>query len=171
MGDENIDPIAEAKAMQELAEVFKGLQPDAIRRVLRWATDVYGAKVVPAPSGAPAAVTANSSNSTASQFTDVGELFAAASPTTDADKALVVGYWFQYVEGQSDLNSQAINTALKHLGHSIGNITTAFDNLKARRPAPVIQLKKSGTSKQARKTYRLTSAGKTAVELMIGQSA
>jgi len=29
-------------------------------------------------------------------------------------------------------------------------------------------LKKSGTSKQARKTYKLTAAGKQAVELMIG---
>jgi hypothetical protein len=68
-----------------------------------------------------------------------------------------------------DFASQEINAALKNLGHPIGNITSAFDNLKARKPAPVMQLKKSGTSKQARKTYRLTLAGKSAVEAMVRQ--
>jgi hypothetical protein len=33
-----------------------------------------------------------------------------------------------------------------------------------------LQLKKAGTTKQARKTYKLTTAGQKAVELMIGQS-
>jgi hypothetical protein len=50
----------------------------------------------------------------------------------------------------------------------VKHITSAFDTLKARKPAAVMQLKKSGSTRQARKTYKLTVAGKNAVELMIG---
>jgi len=61
------------------------------------------------------------------------------------------------------------DAALKNLGHPIANITSAFNNLKARKPATVMQLKKAGTTKQARKTYKLTLAGKSAVEAMVHQ--
>ena len=73
-------------------------------------------------------------------------------------------YFLQFQQGQSDFGAYEVNAALKNLGEGVGNITTAFDTLKARKPADVIQLKKSGTSKQARKTYKVTLHGKTAVE-------
>jgi len=165
--DDPKDPLAEVRAMEKVAEAFQKLDPSAVRRVLRWAADHWGAGDAsvlkpreargedPAPNGSDAAP---------AQFTDLGELFAAVSPSSDADKVLAVGYWQQFIEGQTELSSYEVNSALKHLGHGVRNVTSAFDNLKARKPAPVIQLKKSGTSKQARKTYKLTLAGKQAVE-------
>jgi hypothetical protein len=42
--------------------------------------------------------------------------------------------------------------------------------LKSQKPALVVQLKKSGSTKQARKKYKLTTAGKKAVEQLIGQA-
>jgi hypothetical protein len=35
----------------------------------------------------------------------------------------------------------------------------ALDTLKAQKPAPVLQLKKAGTTTQARKTYKVTTVG------------
>jgi hypothetical protein len=174
VSDENTDPIAEASAMKTIGETLKGLPPESIRRILLWANDAYGVTIpasrrqpVDAPGGDVPPGVDRGNGRLGERFSELGDLFAAAAPTTDADKALVVGYWFQYIEGQPDLSAQTINTALKHLGEGVGNITTAFDSLKARKPAPVIQLKKAGTAKQSRKTYKLTAAGKNAVELMI----
>lgn len=168
------DPVAEVKAMGKLAEAIAGLDPDATARVLRWAVDRYGVAVSGTSrtkhSGAGGEVAGNGNGGVSSgQFGELADLYAASAPEMDTDKALVAGYWFQFCEGKAEFGSQEINTALKNLGHPIKNITSAFDNLKARKPAPVMQLKKAGTSKQARKTYKLTVAGKSAVEMMIGQ--
>lgn len=174
------DPLAEVQAMGKLAEAVAGLDDDARARVLRWAADRYGVAVSSARgksggasgsgTGSESADNGGTNGSGGSQrFPDIAELYAAAAPEMDTDKALVAAYWFQFGEGRPEFNSQEINTALKNLGHPIKSITSAFDNLKARKPAPVMQLRKSGTTKQARKTYKLTVAGKQAVEMMIGQ--
>ena len=100
-------------------------------------------------------------------FPDLASLFHATSPAVESDKALVAGYWFQKFEAQTALDSQRINSALKQLGHGVSNITRALDDLTRRKPQLVIQVQKSGTSKQARKKYRLTDAGLRAVKQMI----
>jgi hypothetical protein len=41
-------------------------------------------------------------------------------------------------------------------------LTAALDELKAARPAFAIQLRKSGSSQQARKKYKITAAGEKA---------
>ena len=56
---------------------------------------------------------------------------------------------------------------MKDLGHGVGNITDALTALKEERPALILQLKKSGTSKQARKTYKLTQEGIRRVQGMM----
>lgn len=179
MSEDSTDPMAEVKAMQRLAEAVAPLDLEATARVLRWAVARYGVAVDTGTgsrgrSGGPSLMGSASENGTANgttvpQFNDLAELYAAATPDSDADKALVGGYWFQFVQGQADFAAQAINSALKDLGHGLSNITSAFDTLKAQKPALVMQLKKAGTTKQARKRYKLTAAGKNAVELLIGQ--
>lgn len=181
MSDENTektDPETELKAMSDVSKAVGNLDDEARARVLRWAAERYSVTVAGSSGrgksggGAGSAALENGSNGnggTASQFGDLADLYAATSPEMDTDKTLVAAYWFQFCEGKQEFGAQEINSALKNLGHPIKNITSAFDNLKARKPAPVMQLKKSGTSRQARKTYKLTVAGKQAVEMMIGQ--
>ncbi|MFA5907299.1 MAG: hypothetical protein WC815_00825 [Vicinamibacterales bacterium] len=167
------DPFAEITAMQKVAEALKSLDTAAIGRVLQWAANHWSVPTPQVITGASIPSTAKmpapivSADAPPPKYTDLGELFAAASPAADTDRVLVVGYWLQFIEGRSDLASFDVNKELKNLGHGVANVTTAFDNLKARKPAPVIQLKKAGTSKQARKTYKLTLAGKQAVEAML----
>jgi hypothetical protein len=178
VSNETADPLAEVKAMQKVAEAVTALDAEATARVLRWAVAFYNVTTSGTSSkGRPGGVGSGGGSDTGNgngqsegqRFTDLAELYAATSPEGEADKALVVGYWFQFGQGQPDFGGQEINTALKNLGHPIKNITSAFNALKARKPAPVMQLKKAGTSQQARKTYKLTVAGKSAVELMIRQ--
>lgn len=103
----------------------------------------------------------------APKFPTFAELFEAAHPETQAEMALVAGYWVQVCQGQENFDSFTANRELKHLGHVLKNITVALEVLKKEKPALVLQLAKSGKSKQARKTYKLTVAGIKAVEAKI----
>lgn len=98
---------------------------------------------------------------------DLPAFYDAADPGNDAEKALVCAYWIQFRKGASDLDSQAVNTELKHLGHGIGNITRAFEALKSQRPALIVQTRKGGSTQQARKKFKVTTEGKKAVERML----
>jgi hypothetical protein len=163
------DPFAEITAMQKVAEAFKALDQAAVGRVLQWAANHWGTSIAStAKVNAPSVATdALPTSAPQSPYSDLGELFAAAAPQSDADKVLVVSYWLQFIEGNNELSGFEVNKELRNMGYGVGNVTTAFDTLKARKPAPVIQLKKSGTSKQARKSYKLTIAGRQAVEAML----
>lgn len=174
MNDNATNPVQELDAMKTIAEALASLDAEATRRVIRWAAERFGA-VLSVPSeihqqrstsseGGPGRADGIGSQG---KFEHLADLYSAVSPKTDAERALVAGYWFQFIEGTADFGSQAINTALKDLGNGVSNITNAFDALKSQKPQLVVQLKKSGTSKQARKTYKLTVAGKNAIEAMI----
>lgn len=170
--DTNPNPIQELEAMKAIAEALKTLDESAIRRVLHWAVDAYRPKssgFATQPERGAETFGAGIPPDLKSRYPTLADFFSAASATQEADKALVVGYWFQVVEGAGDLDGFTLNKELKHLGHGISNITSALDTLQGRRPALVIQTKKSGTSKQARKKYKLTLEGQRAVERMINQ--
>ena len=94
-----------------------------------------------------------------SGFATLAELHDAAKPSTDKDRTLVAAYWLQVCEGADAFVSFDVNRALKDLGHGVSNITKALDLLKRQKPALVLQLRKSGKSRQARKTYKVTNAG------------
>ena len=174
MDDKDTGAMDEIGAMQKVAEAVKDLDAEATGRVLRWAAERYGVAAAPAPRKGHAAVAGGAGATAepeAATFETLAELCSAASPKTDADRALLAGYWLQTAESQSEFTSQAVNSELKHLGHPVSNITSAFEQLKSQRPALVVQLKKSGTTKQARKTFKLTVSGINAVNQMIGADA
>jgi len=173
-----MDPSLELEVMGDVAAGLKKLSGDteAARRVLQWAVSAFlpdgmPAISMPSPSlQAPAAVvsgTGSGEPAPSRSFSSLPDLYSAVSPASDASRALVVGYWFQVMQGEQDLDGFQINKELKHLGHGVTNITTALSSLIERKPQLVIQTRKSGNSKQARKRYRLTDAGIKAVERMI----
>lgn len=92
-------------------------------------------------------------------YSTFAELYAAANPTTNGNRALVAGYWIQVCQGSENFTAQAANKELNQLGEGIGNITMALDALKKQKPALVLQLSKSGKTKQARKTYKINVPG------------
>jgi hypothetical protein len=102
-----------------------------------------------------------------SDYETFADLFNAANPKTEKDKAAVAAYYAQVCEEAGSFQSQSLNDLLKNLGHGIGNITEALNQLKNERPALILQLKKSGSSRQARKTYKLTLEGIKRVESMV----
>jgi hypothetical protein len=168
-GDPEID------AMGTVATALKDLQPEEQARVIDWASKKFGVVLAAAPrrSGGASggAAGADEENGDAPEYGEFAELFAAANPKTDVQKALVAGYWVQVIRNNPSFQSQELNKELKHLGHYLSHITDALDGLIDVKPQQVLQLKKAGNTRQARKTYKLSVAGINAVKAMLGKAA
>jgi len=103
-------------------------------------------------------------------FATFAELFHAARPQSEREKALVAAYWIQRSGGVEQFAAQQLNTELKHIGYGVTNITDALNQLIGDRPSLVIQLMKGGSTKQARKTYKMTDAGTRRVNEMLSSA-
>ncbi len=163
----------ELAAMASVNGALEALEPDETARVLRWALDKFGSAhggVKPETPLIPHLGEDEEEGkdpADAAQWESLHELVDAASPSSPADYALVASYWFQIVQGAADVTGAQVNAELKHLGHGAKNITEAFNHLMSRTPTLAMQVRKSGTSRQARKKYRLTGEGKKRVERMV----
>lgn len=152
----------EIEAMTTLEAALAPLEEAERNRVLKWAVDRFGASTFIAPARID-----EQGLETPSEFEELADLYDAASPSGEADQALVAAYWLQTSKSEPDFDSQRVNTELKHLGHGIGNITQAFTSLIKRKPRLVIQIKKAGKTQQARKKYKVTAEGRKAVRKML----
>jgi hypothetical protein len=161
----------EVEAMGTLAGALDPLEPEAAGRVLRWAAERYGVTMAPARGKTKHQNGGGSDfgGETPGDFAELSDLVSAASPATDEDRALVVAYWFQdgQEEKQPDVSGQQVNKELKNLGHGVKDITKVFSSLIATSPQQVIQTRKSGTSRQARKRYKVTKAGIARVQELL----
>lgn len=150
-----LEPLDDDARARVLAYVASRLEIGVAAPVIKQAdTVVVDEAATPSPTSAP-------------KFNTFAELFSAASPKSSADKALLAGYWLQVCEGAQNFDSASANKILKHLGEGLANVTNAIDTLKNQKPQLALQLRKSGTTQQARKTYMVTAAGTKAVETML----
>ncbi|MGH7179590.1 MAG: hypothetical protein ACREJC_19600, partial [Tepidisphaeraceae bacterium] len=152
-------------AMQKIVQAFDGLDETDLKVVLGFIAMRYGAAKLPAPQVPGRTATGvGAQDSTgaadpAEGYATFPDLYHAASPETESDKALVAGYWAQVCQQKDSFDSFSANSALKDMGYTVSNITRAFDFLMSQDPKYVMQVKKSGTSRQARKMFKLTQAG------------
>jgi hypothetical protein len=171
----------EINAMSALATALADLDEDARGRVLRWAAERYGVNLKTSAGGRHGAGAADGTGGTAGTeiteeeiaeeapvYEHFADLFAKAQPKTEVDKALVAAYWLQVIEGHSTWQSAALTKQLKNLGHAIANITDALSKNMNKKPQRIVQLQKSGSAKQARKTYKVTHEGMVYVQGMLG---
>lgn len=172
-------PDPEVSAIGKVNDALLPLEPAVRQRVLYWAAqrfEVILPKGETAPAGDGGAGDEDeqeeqddeqSETETPGAFAEVASLYDAANPTTEGDKALIVGYWFQIVQGNADFTGFSVNKELSNLGHGVKNITVALGSLIDSTPRLVIQTHKSGKSKQARKKYKVTGEGIKRVKQML----
>lgn len=170
--------LGQLEAMKNVAEALEGLTTEDMQVVLDWA---YRQFLKKAPTPVPALLRGGDSRVTVPaggeaivatpEFKSLGDLFAAAAPESGPERALVVGYWVQEIERSDDLEGARLNSELTHLGYRLANITTTMTLLMNQKPALVVQTKKTGTARQARKRYRLTQAGIKRVQELIAQGS
>lgn len=161
----------ELGAMERIAAVldeFEDGDSEARARVIQWVAARYGG---PWPERTPQAqnpISSEAQKPEAEQtFDDLADLFVAAEPRTDQERALVVSYWLTESKGKGEFRSREVNSELKNLGYRVTNITSVFTRLMKRKPSLAMQTAKTGASRQARKRYKITRAGHDAVERMV----
>jgi hypothetical protein len=158
----------ELDAMGAINGALDRLEPPAQQRVLQWAVAKFEVALALAPARAKAGGAPGEGET--AEFTEVGDLMHAAQPTAGPENALVVGYWLQQIQGHDTWTGGEINSTLKNLGLPLANVTKTLDSLRKRKPALVMQVGKAGRSRQARKDYKLTTAGLAAVTQMIANA-
>ena len=159
------DPDQELEAMAAVHSALEPLEGASRSRVLAWANARYPEGAVPALSSV-----AGPPNATATDtltFGSLGDLFYAAEPENGLEQALVAAYWFQVVSEQPDFGGGEVNDALKHLGHGLTNVTRTLEQLRSKKPSLIMQVAKTGRSRQGRKRYKLTEAGANEVRTML----
>jgi hypothetical protein len=128
---------AELDAMRGICSLLDPLDRETQQRILTWVANrcgMAGAQLDRSPNSA-VLHRDDSPQVTERSFEHPAELFEAAQPKTDAEKALVLGYWFQALQGAAAFTSRPVNDELKRIGYGVGNITRALTQLIEARPA------------------------------------
>ena len=172
------DAASEFQAIQTVHGALEPLEVEARVRVLTYIASflgidarVVGGRVAQSQSEPDEdADTTDAGNDVKQTFnySTFAELYAAASPKSNGEKSLVAGYWLQKCQGAESFTGAAVQKELTHLGHKLPNVTDAINQMKSRQPMLILQLKKSGASKQARKLYKVTHEGERHVKEMVG---
>jgi hypothetical protein len=159
--DHRVDP--ELEALSTISALLLNLPEASQRRILKWLSSRFEVAVDTKRSSSESTLTGEPSK----EFPDAATLFVATNPRTGGEKALTIGFWLQECLHQEDWDGFTVNTELKHLGHGLKNVTDALNALIEHRPQLVVQLRKSGKTKQARKRYKLTVEGIRKVRQML----
>ena len=161
-----MDP--EVAAMAALSEALDPLSDEVRVRVLAWARSRYAPAIGPAMSAAeptPARV------SGLAGYTTLAEFVAACGADTDSGRVLATATFVTQRNAADSFTAAEIQSELKHLGYGVGNITRVIDGLSGQRPQLVVQLKKQGNTRQARKVYKVTEAGIQETQRMLAGSS
>jgi hypothetical protein len=160
----------ELDAMSSVNRALDALEPPARERVLNWAAAKWDIPLASPKGATRATATDVEPGGDGRGFADVADLVHAAQPSNGPQRALVVAYWFQELQGREGWSGADINSTLKNMGTGLPNVTDTLNSLKAKKPALVLQVGKAGRSRQARKTYKLTSAGIRQVSEMLASA-
>ena len=168
----------EFEVLQTVRDALMPLEQEARARIVTYIVSLFGidgqVKAAPTRSarsdfGAEAEQEdVEEATSQEPTFPTFAELYAAANPGSNGEKALVAGYWLQECQEAGNFTGAAANKELTNLGHRVSNITTAINSMKSQNPMLILQLKKSGTSRQARKVYKVSYEGIKQIKEMIG---
>ena len=167
---ENLDP--ELQAMTSIAALLTNLDEESRARVLNWAADKFGVSI----SGNNVNLSIDGDGSEGNDkerpqgknYVDFVDLFDDVTPNSNFEKALTGAYWIQAMQGEPSWRSLQVNNLLKDTGNGIDHIVDALGSAQRKNPALVRQMAKSGKSRQARKTFKLTSAGIKFIASKIG---
>lgn len=186
----------EIEAIAKCHDLFKVLEDDSKVRVLQWliskfelnphsttswrtksdeATSIESFKPLPESDNTISSNGNGQEKSTSDvmvieDFNDIAEMYAAASPNKDWEKLLVVATYLQVKNDLQEITGFEVNKELKHLGHGISSISHVFDICIGRKPQLILQKRKEGKTRQAKKKYKVTGEGIKLVNSMIAKT-
>jgi hypothetical protein len=171
----------EIVALNTAYTALKDLAPDAIQRNINWlATRLGVSAIAKAPTGGRSptptetVATNNPDGQTASgefeKFATSADFLSQINEPTDKERVLAIAAYIQKKEPDKELTGFSINKELKHIGHGVANITSAIQTWVDQRPQLMIQIRKTGTTKQAKKVYKVTEEGMKSVRKRLSQA-
>jgi hypothetical protein len=181
MNIEDNDP--ELLALNQANNAIKDLPEEARGRIVAWLINKYSIqspysqkqsssdtsqKVLSEPSSseeAEAPILNSYDYDTAAEF------LSKCKTATDSQRALAISAYLQEKQGKRDLTGYEINHELQQIGYKASNITKAIKSLSGKKPQLMIQTKKAGTSRQAKKNYKVTEEGLKEVQRMITENS
>jgi hypothetical protein len=156
---DTLDP--ELQAMSDIGSALVKLTDEDSRiRVLRWVAEKYTPTVI--GSTVSARQLPEPEDDVTQAVTELDhfvDLYDAVNPSTDVDRVLTGAYWLQVLQGHDSWKAFEVNKLLKDTGYGVDSISHKFAAAQEKKPALVRQMSKSGKTRQATKTYKLTSAG------------
>lgn len=153
----------------QVSAVLEPLTPEERERVLAYVRIRFGDAGAEGSSATRPSAKADDGGSepaTEGSARTLGEVLGDCGAETEGDRVLVAAAYITDQAGAPDFQAADVTRALKQAGHPVSNITRALDVLIDQRPQPVVQHKKQGNTKQARKIYRVTEAGRKTVRGM-----
>jgi hypothetical protein len=93
------------------------------------------------------------------RYRSIETLFLSSNVKTVASKILLAAAYLQEKLSFEEISGFDINSRLKKMGYGVANISTAMNPLLRKKPPLIIQIKKAGDSKQARRKFRVTEEG------------
>jgi len=165
---------SDVAVLLQVHQAFESIKDDAAyARVLQFLANKRGLQVVRADRsvGVCGDEALPEHDEEGAEGPDFPSFFNDARPQTDADKALVAGYYLQALKGLQDFDSASLHDMLRDLGHFMSNISRAMSALMATTPNLVMQTGRVGKGHHVRKRYRLTPAGIKRVTTMLEQNS
>lgn len=173
-------------AMGQTFEALKNLDKGQVGRVIRWVKDRFGvldavteftapavAQDTPAAVSTPQPATAEIPETPQAatvepdgpekkglmDYDTVMDLFANAEVKKVSQKILLMAAFLQERQNFKEISSYDINFRLKRLNQGVQNISSSINGLLNRKPEVMVELERSGSSKQARRKFRVTIEG------------
>lgn len=153
----------EVLAMATIASTLDELDDEARARVLLWATSRYQRTHSPVGQHKRTEQPFRAVQSTLHEFLD------ACGPESTGDRILAAAAFVAQRAGDPQFAASTINSELKNAGYGIANISKAIYPLMAQRPALITQVSKAGSTRQARKTYKITDAGIAYIDRLLSR--
>lgn len=171
----------ELTVMNDVAKILESLNGDERRRVIIWLTDFFGILDddiddydIDFETGLPISFSANDDETVGETLEDApsfepepdtfSTFFDKVAPKTAIQKIVTSAYWLETRDGKDFWKSFEINKLLKSIDIKVTSVSGTL-GLEGKKDEPLVEtLQKSGDSMQARKTFKLTEAGRDFVE-------
>jgi hypothetical protein len=93
------------------------------------------------------------------RYKSIETLFLSSNIKTVASKILLAAAYLQEKMGYDEISSFDINSRLKKMGYGVSNISNSLNTLLKKEPPLMIQTRKDGDSKQAKRKFQVTEEG------------
>lgn len=161
----------EITAMSSIAKILEELSDKNTRtRIIKWIVEKFEVDFSEVALKEYTNLGSSGNNTdSALTFDEFVDLYNKVNPTSDIEKAITAGYWFQVIQGELIWGSNKVNNALKNTGNGVGRIDRALSAAEKEKPSLVRQIRKNGKNKQSKKSYKLTTSGIELINKRISQ--